>query len=88
MTLTGLAGGSQSQDWPRTPGSEHSFYGIQPTAAGVITVRVTEILANNPIFNGARLEATKFVPEPSSFTLAAGLLGLGLGLFGGRRRKR
>lgn len=87
VTLEGLVGGSQFLDLPRDPTSEHIFTGIRPTAAGVITVRVTEILWNNPILNGARLEATQFVPEPSSFTLAAGLLGLGLGLCGWRRRK-
>jgi len=85
VTLSGLVGGDQFQDDPRSPTSVHSFTGIHPTAAGVITATVTDIGANNPIINGVQLTATTFIPEPSTFLLAAmGLLGL---LAFGRRRK-
>ncbi|NQT36628.1 MAG: PEP-CTERM sorting domain-containing protein [Planctomycetes bacterium] len=87
VTLSGLVGGDQFLDDPRSPTSEHNFTGIQPTAAGVITATVTDIGAGNPILNGVQLVATEaVVPEPSSFVLA-GLGLLSLVVFGRRRRR-
>ena len=90
ITLTGLVGGPQTLAVTRQAYSEHLFTGIQPTAAGMITATMTEDLANNPILNGLRLEATGRVaddiPEPATIAMLS-LAFAGLGGYVRRRRR-